>query len=98
MDNPNTVMKCHSLQGEMGIVMEGRNNHCRCGGYKTGRAIIPCYAENLNMQWLLSLFSVIGSKIIKKRYNNRILPKKTSKNKGCAKNGLLTHLRRKHRL
>lgn len=37
------------LQGEMDILMEGRNNLCRCGGYKSGRAIIPCYAEYLNM-------------------------------------------------
>lgn len=46
------------LQG-YGHLMEGRNNLCCCGGYKTGRAIIPYYADNLNMQWLLILFSVI---------------------------------------
>lgn len=61
MESPNTVMKCHSYRG-MDILMEGRNNLCRCSGYKTGRAIIPYYAENLNMQWLLILFSVIGDK------------------------------------
>lgn len=72
MENPNTVMKCHSYRG-IGILMEDRNNLCRCGGYKTGRAIIPCYADILNMQWLLILFSVIATKIIKNRYNNRIL-------------------------